>query len=85
MKKHLLDKLPAKVSFHLDHGYTRIQFLQPPHNGWDIPTSAIPSHLRKIGTPIKISASALWPENNDSPEQLRDAQWILVEDASEPT
>jgi len=63
---------------HLDAGFTKVSLLRTISKGladggltWDIPTSAIPSHLRAIGSEFVVCAARFTPESNDSADDLR--------------
>ncbi len=85
MKKYHLRE-PARILFHLDHGYTKISLERTEGKGlayggaeWDIPTASIPPYLRKIGARFIIITDTITPEENDSVEDIRKEQLIRVE------
>lgn len=45
---------PAVIDLHLNGGFTRVRFDHYRHNV-DVPTEAIPSHLRAVGSQILLA------------------------------
>lgn len=69
---------PVRVLMHLNGGYTRVSVVRSEGQGlangagvWDIPTAAIPSHLRPIGSQFLAVVQRFAPEDHDSPEDIR--------------
>ena len=55
---------------HLDGGYTRVGLMR--FGGtWDIPTAAIPNHLRAIGSELLVVTPRFTPEDHDTVEEIR--------------
>src|SRR5262249_47304730 len=69
---------PVRVVIHLNGGYTRVSVLRTEglemaDGGvtWDIPTKAIPPHLRAIGAQFLAVVPRFIPEDHDSPDDIR--------------
>ena len=69
---------PVRVLMHLNGGYTRVSVVRTEGLGmadggvtWDIPTGAIPPHLRAIGAQFLASMPRFMPEDHDSPDDIR--------------
>lgn len=73
---------------HLDSGFTKVSVVRTEGQGladggitWDIPTSAIPVHLRSIGSRFVVVAQRFTPEASDSAEHIREMrQQIQIEE-----
>ena len=46
-------RVPAKIEMHLPGGYTKL-LVEAGGMFFDVPTAAIPQHLRKIGTRVLL-------------------------------
>jgi hypothetical protein len=69
---------PVRVLFHLSEGYTRVlpeRFegigMTDGSIGYDIPTKAIPAHLRVLGSRFLLIGQYVTPEEQDSWEDIR--------------
>jgi hypothetical protein len=63
---------------HLNGGYTRVSVVRSEGAGmadggitWDIPTEAIPPHLRAIGSMSLAVVPSFTPEDHDSGDDIR--------------
>jgi hypothetical protein len=73
---------------HLNSGITKVSFLRTEGKGladggitWDIPTVAIPIHLRSIGSRFMVIAPSFTPDASDSAESIREmCQQIQIEE-----
>jgi hypothetical protein len=76
---------PVRVLFHLN-GLTQVLLERIEGVGladrftWDIPTEAIPPHLRAIGSRFVVAAESVTPEAHDTVDELRAARSIRVEE-----
>lgn len=68
----------VRVVMHLPGGYTKVTLekfegkgLADGSIGWDIPTEAIPPHLRAIGSRFFATMNCVHPEKIDDAEDLR--------------
>lgn len=61
---------PARLLFHLDAGYSRIELIRL-KNHWEIPTNSIPVPLRHIGAQFLVIAPRFSVEDTDSVEEIR--------------
>lgn len=64
---------------HLNSGITKVSLLRTEGQGlagggvtWDIPTEAIPVHLRSIGSRMIVVVPRFTPEASDSPAHIRE-------------
>jgi hypothetical protein len=79
---------PARLLFYMSEGYTRVTLerfegLGMANGGcdWDIPTAAIPGHLRRIGSRFVLVGHFVRPEDRDGPDEMRKVlRSIQVED-----
>jgi hypothetical protein len=69
---------PVRVLFHLGEGYTRVWLERTEGAGmadggvwWDIPTDAIPAHLRPLGSRFLLAGQFVTPEEQDSWDDVR--------------
>jgi hypothetical protein len=69
---------PVRVLMHLNGGYTRVSVVRTEGLGmadggilWDIPTEAIPAHLRAVGAQFLAVVPRFTPEDQDSPDDIR--------------
>ena len=74
----------ARVTFHLNGGFLRVEItdesgvrLNMPT--FDLPTDKIPPHLRAIGSRFLLRWNAIWPDDDDPVDQYRDAMADSVE------
>ena len=70
---------PVRVEFHLSGGYTRVIY-ERASSSIDIPTAAIPHHLRPIGSRFLIAFQGIAPESHDTIDELRAACVVSVEE-----
>ena len=63
---------------HLNGGYTRVSVVRTEGLGlanggaeWDIPTEAIPPHLRSLGSQFLAIVPRFTPDEDDSPDEIR--------------
>jgi hypothetical protein len=75
---------PVRLLFHLPEGYTRVlpkrfegMGLTDGSIGWDIPTAAIPSHLRGIGSRFFVIGQHVFPEEHDTVDEPRAAARLI--------
>lgn len=61
---------PARLIFHLDAGYSRIELIRL-RCQWEIPTNAIPIPLRHIGAQFLVIAPRFSVEDTDSADEIR--------------
>ena len=61
---------PARLIFHLDAGYSRIELIRLKWH-WEIPTSSIPIPLRHIGAKFLVIAPRFSVEDTDSADEIR--------------
>lgn len=63
----------AVVEMHLPGGFTRVRLFELAHGYgfWEIPTEAIPFHLRSIGSKFIVTIPRFTAEDSDSTESLR--------------
>jgi hypothetical protein len=69
---------PVRVLMHLNGGYTRVSLIRTEGLGmadggitWDIPTEAIPPHLRRLGSQLLAIVPRFTPEDHDLPDDIR--------------
>jgi hypothetical protein len=82
-----LRREPVCLLMHLNEGYTKVLLERTEGSGmadggivWDIPTHAIPLHLRRIGARFVVVTESIWPEEKDTAEELRSAIHVTVEE-----
>ncbi|HXG67146.1 MAG TPA: hypothetical protein VNO70_18735 [Blastocatellia bacterium] len=80
MKKRGFSREPVRVLMHLNGGHTKVLLERTSGLGladggieWDIPTDAIPLHLRKIGSRFIVASATIIPEESDKVEDIRRA------------
>src|SRR5262249_4108568 len=78
MKLQASFREPAKVLMHLNGGYTPVGLIRYEGLGLadggvdgDIPTRAIPPHLRALGSQILVILPRFTPEEGDAMDELR--------------
>jgi hypothetical protein len=71
---------PVRVLMHLNGDYTKVIVERTEGRGlvdggieWEIPTAKIPQHLRSIGSRFIVNSEAIWPEETDTIESLKEA------------
>ena len=77
---------PAIVEMHLPGGFTQVRLYKLAHGYgfWEIPTEAIPSHLRSIGSKFIVTVPRFAVEETDTPESLRaESRRVYVEEINE--
>lgn len=77
---------PVRLIMHLNEGYTQVLLERTEGLGmanggivWDIPTEAIPIHLRGLGSRFVVVTEAIRPEARDTASELRNAIFFRVE------
>lgn len=75
---------PVHVEFHQSGGFTRVVYERISSSWIDIPTAAIPLHLRPLGSRFVLAFLGITPERRDTAEQLRAAINFTVEELNEP-
>lgn len=77
---------PAMVAMHLPGGFTRVRLYALAHGEgwWDIPTEAIPSHLRSLGCRMLVTVARFSVEEGDQISDIREqVRSVLVESLPE--
>jgi hypothetical protein len=74
---------PVRVEFHQSGGSTRVGYERVPGQWIDIPTDAIPRHLRALGSRFILVFQGITPERQDTAEELRVASQVAVEELGE--
>jgi hypothetical protein len=76
---------PVRVEFHLSGGQTRVVYERVPQHGVDIPTSAIPYHLRPLGSRFVLVIPGNRPAdpNEVDLDELRAAWAVRVEELND--
>ena len=80
MKKTRPFRAIVRVEFHLGEGYTRVVFERGAGAWRDIPTDAIPFHLRRLGSRFLLVFDGLSPEETDSIDEIRAAITTRIEE-----
>jgi hypothetical protein len=70
----------VRVEFHLSGGYTRVVYERVQDCRVEIPTAAIPDHLRPIGSRFIVVFAGVTPDEDDTIDELRVASQIRVEE-----
>jgi len=63
-------RVVARVQWHANGGYTRVEYLEGRGN-MEIPTESIPIDLRKIGSQFYLIIHLIRSEDFDKPEMAR--------------
>ena len=68
------------VVMHLPEGYTKVRVERLPSIHWDIPTSVIPQHLRRMGSRFLAETTSLSGERakDMTADEMRSAMNCLV-------
>jgi hypothetical protein len=79
-------RLPVRVAFHLNEGYTRVLWdgFRADVPGWDIPTEIIPPHLRRLGSRFLLVWTPISVEVGDSADEIRTMMKFRVEEMLPP-
>lgn len=69
---------PVRVDFHLSGGQTRVIYERTPQGWIEIPTAAIPNHLRPLGSRFMLVFRVINSDTTDYPtfHELR-AEWAV--------
>jgi hypothetical protein len=68
---------------HLPGGFTRVVLVDVAHGQHriDIPTDAIPVHMRQLGARLVVVTPRFTPEPSDTAEAIREmCRWVRVEE-----